>query len=1123
MDQLYKRIANLSPKQREFLIAHFGNNLPETEAPLISRVDERRTAPLSFAQQRLWFLDQLEPGNPAYNLPAAVRLSGRLEVAALARTFNEIRRRHEVLRTAFISREGRAVQEISAQWQEPLPLIDLSGLSLAAREAEATRLAQSAAQEGFELRQAPLMRVRLLRLRAEEHLLLLVMHHIVSDGWSMGILVREVSELYGAYRRGERAALAELPIQYGDYAVWQREYLGGAVLEKQLSYWREQLQGVGVLELPTDHVRPVVQSYRGGHEGVWVAEEVSAGLRELSGSEGVTLYMVLLAAFKVLLSLYSGAREVVVGSPVAGRNRTEVEGLIGFFINTLVLRSEVRGEESFREMLRREREVVLEAYAHQEVPFEKLVEELQPERSLSHSPLFQVMFIMQNKGSEAVLSLGGLEIDLLPVNSGTVKYDLTLNMSEYQNNIGGTLQYNADLFDAATVERMSGNLQTLLRAISSNPDEQLSRLPLLTESDRQQVLVEWNATVEDYPRDKCIHQLFEAQAEHRPDAVAVVFEDRQLTYGELNRRANQLAHLLLKLGVKQEVLVGICLERSLEMLIGVLGVLKAGGAYVPLDPLFPRQRLAYMLDDAGVSVLLTQQHIAAQLDARTERFICLERDLESIEGENGENPGALATPDNLAYVIYTSGSTGQPKGVQISHGSVINFLSSMRRQPGLMPQDTLLAITTLSFDIAGLELFLPLVVGGRVVIAGRDALTDTARFIELIEDSGATVMQATPAIWRLLVDVGWSGNDKLKILCGGEALPKELVDELIERGESVWNMFGPTETTIWSTTCQVEPGQSAVYIGGPIANTQVYVLRQDMQPAPIGLPGELYIGGDGLARGYLNAPEPSAQRFVPDPFSTRPGARLYRTGDAALYLPDGSLRFLGRLDHQVKIRGHRIELGEIEMALSLHPSLREVVVVARVDVPGDKRLVAYVVAAREQSPPTVNELRRHLREQLPDYMIPAAFVVLPALPLTPNGKVNRLALPSPEKLRPELEAAYTPPRTEAERLIASLWQEVLGLEQVGMDDNFFDLGGHSLLTIQVHLKLRERFAKELTIIDVFKYPTVSMMAGFLSQETDAKNSLPSDLQRGANRKASMRRRRELKQRQHTAVASGDLI
>jgi amino acid adenylation domain-containing protein len=791
---------------------------------------------------------------------------------------------------------------------------------------------------------------------------------------------------------------------------------------------------------------------------------------------------------------------------------------MGFFINTLVLRSEVRGGESFRELLGREREVVLGAYAHQEVPFEKLVEELQPERNLSHSPLFQVMFIMQNTPAESALNLGDLEVDPLPLNTGTTKYDLTLNMSEYLGSLGGTLQYNADLFEPSTIERMLKSFQTLLKVIASNPDERISSLPFLSEAERRRVLFEWNDTTEKYPRDRCIHQLFEAQAKHSPDAVAVVFEGRQLTYAELNRRANQLAHLLAKLLVGPEALVGICMDRSLEMLISVLGVLKAGGAYVPLDPLFPRKRLEFMLDHAGVAVLLTQQHVAVELDARSEQVICLERDLKLIEAEKAENPVVQTTPDNLAYVIYTSGSTGQPKGVQISHGSVINFLSSMRRRPGFTQQDTLLAVTTLSFDIAGLELFLPLMAGGRVVIAGRDALTDTARFIELIEESGATAMQATPAVWRLLLDVGWKGNENLRILCGGEALLRSLAAELSEKGDSLWNLFGPTETTIWSTIDQVQPGDKLVSIGKPIANTQVYVLSHDLQPVPIGLAGELYIGGDGLARGYLNAADATAQKFLPDPFGARTGARLYRTGDAARYLPDGKLEFLGRLDHQVKIRGHRIELGEIETALLQHPALREAVVVARNEGAGDKRLVAYIVAAREQLSPTVNELRRHLREQLPDYMLPAAFVILPALPLTANGKINRRALPAPEKLRPELETTYTPPHTRAERLIASVWQEVLGLEKVGLHDSFFDLGGHSLLTIQVQLKLREKFARELNIIDVFKYPTVGAMAEFLSDERDTKNFGQSEQERGAQRKLSMRRRREFKQRQSTALS-----
>jgi amino acid adenylation domain-containing protein len=844
--------------------------------------------------------------------------------------------------------------------------------------------------------------------------------------------------------------------------------------------------------------------------------EVGERLAELSREEGATLYMTLLGSFAALLQAYTGGDEVVVGTPVAGRNRTEVEGLIGFFINTLVMRTEVRGEESFRELLGRVREVVLAAYAHQDLPFEKLVEELHVERSLSHTPLFQVMFIMQNMPPASDLNLGDLSIEPLAVSSGTVKYDLILNMSEVAGSIGGTMQYNADLFDAATIKRMLDHFQTLLKGIVSHPGRRLSELPLLSGAERRETLSGWNDTDRDYPRRQCIHQLFEAQAEQTPDAVALGFEGEQLTYGELNRRANQLAHRLLTLGVKPETLVGICMERSPEMLVGVLGVLKSGGAYVPLDPLFPRQRLQYMLEDASVAALLTQQHIAAELPEHGAEVISLDTEWESIGRESAENPRTRVASDNLAYVIYTSGSTGQPKGVQIPHYAVVNFLNSMRRAPGLTSEDTLLAVTTLSFDIAGLELFLPLIAGGRVEIGSGQALADGEQFIKLIERSGATAMQATPATWRLLLELDWPGSESMKILCGGEALPRELADRLIERGAAVWNLFGPTETTIWSSTCRVEPGDNPVSIGRPIDNTQMYVLNRSMEPLPVKVAGELYIGGDGLARGYNRAPHLTASKFVPDPFSGKPGARLYKTGDLARYLPGGALEHLGRIDHQVKLRGFRIELGEIEAALKRHASVRESVVVAREDSPGDKRLVAYIVCEQEP-PPAVDELRRQLRERLPDYMLPSAFVMLPSLPLTPNGKIDRRALPPPEHARPELKAAYAPPRSAAERVVASIWQEALQLEKVGRHDNFFDLGGHSLLTIQVHRKLREEFDKDLTVVDIFKYPTISSLADYLTQEQDTAGAAQAEQQRGANRKTSMKRRRQLKQKSHTAA------
>ncbi len=663
------------------------------------------------------------------------------------------------------------------------------------------------------------------------------------------------------------------------------------------------------------------------------------------------------------------------------------------------------------------------------------------------------------------------------------EFDLTVAIYEQGKSLSVLWRYNTDLFDVTTISRMSGHFQTLLEAIVSDPEQRLSDLPMLTAVEHRQLLVEWNDTERDYPKVKCLHELIEAQVERTPDAVALVFEDKQLTYRELNSRANQLAHYLRELGIGPDSLVGICVERSVEMVVGLLGILKTGGAYVPLDPAFPKGRLRFMLEDAQVKAVVTQREVRSDLPEHGARTICLDSDWSAIGRESTENFACDATPQNRAYVIYTSGSTGKPKGVEITHGSVVNFLTSMREKPGMTERDVMLAVTTISFDIAGLELYLPLVVGGRVVIASREIAVDGTRLSQHINNSQATVMQATPATWRILIDAGWEGSKQLKILCGGEALPRELANKLIEKSAALWNMYGPTETTIWSTVHQVSSTEGPVLVGRPIANTRIYILDHYMQPAPIGVPGELCIGGAGVARGYMNRPELTQEKFIADPFSEEPGARIYRTGDLARYLPDGNIELLGRIDHQVKVRGFRIELGEIEAVLREHPALRDAVVLAREDVPGDKRLVGYVVAA--EPPPTTGELRSFLQRKLPDYMVPGMFVFLEALPLTPNGKVDRRALPAPDMTRPELESVFVAPEGGVEKTLAEIWRAVLGVERVGIHDNFFDLGGHSLLLTKVHSQLQAALGREVAMIDLFRYSTISTLAKYLSNGREA--------------------------------------
>jgi amino acid adenylation domain-containing protein len=1057
------------------------------EATNIERIVRSPELPLSFAQQRLWFLAQLEPNNPFYNMPAAVRLEGQLNVEALQQSFNEIISRHEALRTNFQTIEGQAIALIPEIISLTLPVFDLSKLSLNQQEAAVKKQASEEAQKPFDLKGDLLLRVKLLRLGEEEHIILLTMHHIVSDGWSIDVLVQELATLYQAFCNGQPSSLPALPIQYVDFAAWQRQWLQGEVLKTQISYWLKQLKNAPkVLELPTDYPRPAIQTFRGSAYSFKLSDKLSFALNKFSQQQGSTLFMTLLAAFQTLLWRYTGNEDIVVGSPIANRNRAEIEGLIGLFVNTLVLRTNLAGNPSFEELLKRVREVALGAYAHQDLPFELLVEELQPQRDLSHTPLFQVMFVLQNTPMSA-LDLPGLTLSILESNSQTAKLDLTLYITETVDGLLGNLEYNTDLFEESSIQRMVVHLQMLLAGIVANPQQRLSELPLLTESQRHQLMVEWNDTQVKYPQ-QCIHQLFEAQVEKTPNAVAVVFEEEQLTYRELNSKANQLGYHLRSLGVKPEVLVGICVERSLSMVIGLLGILKAGGAYIPLDPSYPQERLAFILEDAQVSVLLTQTSLVEVMPQHKAQVVCLDTHWHYIAQQSQENLFCKLTPDNLAYVIYTSGSTGKPKGVQIPHSALSNFLYSMMQTPGLTHKDTLLAVTTYSFDIAALELFLPIIVGGRLVIASREVASDGTQLSAKLTDSKATVIQATPATWQLLLTAGWSGNEQLKILCGGEALPGKLANELLHRCASLWNMYGPTETTIWSAASQVETDSTIIPISHAIANTQLYILDQYSQLVPVGVAGELHIGGDGLARGYFNRSDLTAEKFIPNPFSKK-ATRLYKTGDLARYLPNGEIEYISRIDHQVKLRGFRIELGEIEAVISQHPTVRETVAVIGNDLRDSQIIVAYVVPQIEQTL-TIPELRSFLESKLPSYMIPGAFVILEALPLTPNGKVDRKTLPALDTIRPEFEETFVAPQTLIEKQLAIIWMQVFDLEKIGINDNFFELGGHSLLATQVTSRINKIFDVELPLRQFFELQTIAKIAKSIEDKKLVAKSTP---------------------------------
>jgi amino acid adenylation domain-containing protein len=1062
----------------------------------IKQVTRDGGLPLSFAQQRFWFIEQLSAESAVSNLRLAFRLTGRLDLNALELSLGEIVRRHEILRTTFHAVDGKSAQVIAPDPTLSLPIIDLQELPEIDRESAAQQQFRQLALEPFDLAQAPLVRVKLIRLAPEVHQILVMMHHIIGDGLSIEIFLQELTVLYTAFSTNKSSPLTDRPIQYADFAVWQHQRIESGILAVQLDYWKQQLGGsLPILQLPTDRPHPPVQTANGAYQFLELPYSLAEALKSLSQQEGVTLFMTCLAAFQTLLHRYSGQEEIIVGTPIAGRNRPELEGSIGCFINTLVLRTNLEHNPSFQELLSRVRQVALGAYAHQDLPFEKLLEELNPARDLSRSPLFQVMFVFETNSSDTLV-LPGLICSHIEVPSTSSNFDITLNLQATVAGIRGGIEYNTDLFDAATIDRMLGHFQTLLAGIVANPAQRIADLPLLTPTEQQQLLVEWNDTHIDYPEHLCIHQLFESQVERTPDAIAVVCEHDRLTYQQLNRRANQLADRLHQVGVTADVLVGILMERSIEMVVGLLGILKAGGAYVPLDPDYPAARLSYMLADAGVEILLTQPDLLASLPSHPAQVICLDPDWQGMADYSQENLDYLryskaergVCAEDLAYVIYTSGSTGQPKGVAIEHRNVVNFLYSMRHAPEITPEDTLTAITTICFDIAALELYLPLIIGAKVIILPREIAIDADRLLSELSKSQTTVMQATPATWQLLLAGGWDANFPLKVLCGGEALPDRLAQQILATGSELWNLYGPTETTIWSTIYQVGKNQTVatnidamISIGRPIANTQIYILNPQLQPVPIGVPGELYIGGAGVVRGYLNQPELTAEKFISNPFSTAKSPRLYKTGDLVRYLSDGNIEFLGRIDDLVKVRGFRIELGEIETALSQHLMVRQAVVVARELNPDHKSLVAYIVL-HQNCTPTTNEFRSFLSEKLPEYMIPSIFLLLETLPLTANGKIDRRALPLPDRDSLEPEATFVAPRDGLELQLTKIWERVLGIQSIGTSDNFFNLGGHSILAVQLFAEIEKTCGKNLPLATLFHSPTIEQLAIILRQD-----------------------------------------
>jgi len=1045
-------------------------------------------APLSFTQQQFWLLGLSEPNSSAYNVRTAINIRGALDGNTLRRALDTIVQRHEVLRSNVVVIDGEPTQVIAPAMTVPIELSEIDGLSEANREVEIQRVLGAEAEIPFNLSDGPLLRARLIKLGHDEHLLVLTIHHIICDAWSVRVLLGELISLYQGFIDGQEASLPELAIQYADFAIWQRTRLQDAAMESSLQYWKQQLAGASPkLDLPTDYPGSALPALKGAATSIQLPASLSEAIKALGQQEGATLFMTLLAAIQTLLFRYSGQEDIVVGSPVAGRNLLETEGLIGAFVNTLVLRGQLSGNPTFHEFLGRVRETTLGAFAHQDLPFEKLVQELNPERSANRSPLFQVMFGLENSPT-ADIKAEGLTLTPIKLHNVTSKFDLSFEVEEDEAGLCLSCEYNSDLFAAETIERMLRHFRNLLEAIVADPMQRVADLPLLDDAERHRLLVEWNETREDFPSEICIHQLFERQVERTPTAIAVEFQDQRMTYYELNHRANQLAHYLQRQGVGPEVLVGVCIERSLEMLVGILGVLKAGGAYVPLDPQYPRDRISFMIQDAGLSLILTKEHLARDLPENQVSLLSLDEDWETIAHEMDHNPVSEATEQNLVLVIYTSGSTGNPKGVMIEHRSLVSFTLAAADEYAIHPGDRILQFASLCFDLSVEEIFTALTHGATVVLRTDDMISSPRDFLQCCEKWKLTILDLPTAYWHDLTaglsDEGLAMPGAVRlVIIGGEKASLDRVNawqKTVGKSVRLVNTYGPTETTVVATMFDL--GQrsesrpaSVVPIGRPIRNARTFILDEMRQPVPIGVPGELYIGGAGVTRGYVNRADLTSEKFVLDPFADNPDARLYRTGDLVRFLPDGNIEFLGRIDNQVKIRGFRVELEEIEHALRGHWGVTDAVVVLHEDGDGDKCLVAYLVTNGAKQPAT-SELRSYLKAKLPVYMVPAIFETIEALPLMPSGKIDRRALPNPRPKDREMDEEFVAPRTPIEQLLAGVWSDVLKLEQVSIHDNFFELGGHSLLAARVVSNVRNKLDVELCMVDVFQAPTIASLA-----------------------------------------------
>jgi amino acid adenylation domain-containing protein len=1033
--------------------------------------------PLSLFQQRLWFLEQLVPGNPAYVIPQEIRFRGKLDGAALQRVLNEVVRRHESLRTRFGAENGRPFQIIDPPAPPALPVEDLRGLPADEREAAAERIAVAEAGKPFDLERGPLFRCRLLLLDEEDSILLIMMSHIVADAWSVKVLFNEMRALYQAYLQGLPSPLPELLIQYVDFAVWQDEQMKSGAFESHFSYWHEQLDGLSDLALPTDRPRPPMQSFRGAVQWIKLPESLSRALGLLAQQEGITLYMLLLAAFQVLLHRYTGSEDIPVATPSANRNRPEIEGIVGFFVNTLILRSRCSREMSFRRLARQVRETALNCYTHQELPFDRIVERLRPNRELGRNPLAQVVFGFDS--ASVASDFGNLSATIRSIDNHTAKFDLFLSLRLKPEGIMGRVEYSTDLFEAATIARMARHLETLLGSIVADPDGSIGRLALLPEQERKQILYDWNRTGSDVA-ELGLAELFERQVRRTPQAPALWFAGESISYSELDGRANQVARMLRQRGAGEESRIGVCMERSREMVVAVLGILKAGAAYVPLDPAYPKPRLGFMMRDAGLLLTLTQARLKESLPRESGPVLALEEEWAAVAREPETVPPLSAGPDNLAYVIYTSGSTGHPKGVSVPHRAVARLVLNTNYLE-IFPSDRVAQLASISFDAATLEIWGALLNGACLVVFSPRA-SSLDELGSSIEECGVTVLWLTAALFHQMVERQLPRMRGLRLLfTGGEVvLPDHArVCAKALTGCVLRNGYGPTENTTFTATWEIRPDavHETVPIGHPISNSTVYVLDGDLQPVPTGVAGELYTGGAGLARGYHGHPQLTAERFIPDPLSGIAGSRLYRTGDRVRWRSDGTLEFLGRIDRQVKLRGFRIELSEIEAVARKCPGVADCIVLLREDMPGYKELVAYVVfSGKEQA--SVERLKEQMSEHLPGFMMPSAFVRLPSMPLTRNGKIDRDSLPAPDR-NGAAAFSFVPPKNEIEAALAWIWEKTLLVEDISMDANFFELGGHSLLATELVARISSVFKMKVPLRWLFEKPTIAQFAEIL--------------------------------------------